>query len=69
MTSQEKDLLLSWVVNEEIRLSDEVSQLRQNLRFRKIDLLDCFELAIAMQRYSDFTEFTLILLRLLHIEG
>lgn len=69
MTSQEKELLLSWVVNEEIRLSDEVSQLRQNLRFRKIDLLDCFELAIAMQRYSDFTEFSLILLRLLHIEG
>lgn len=69
MTNQEKELLLSWVVNEEIRLSDEVSQLRQNLRFRKIDLLDCFELAIAMQRYSDFTEFSLILLRLLHIEG
>lgn len=69
MTNQEKELLLSWVVNEEIRLSDEVSQLRQNLRFRKIDLLVCFELAIAMQRYSDFTEFSLILLSLLHIEG
>lgn len=68
MTKPEKELLLSWIVNEEARLADEISTLRNNIRFRKVDIVDCFELALAMQRYSDFSEFSLIILRLLHVQ-
>lgn len=61
MTKNEKELLLSWIVNEEIRLSNELHQLRNTLRFRRIDISDCFELAVMQQRYTDFCDFVLVL--------
>lgn len=68
MTSKEKELLLAWLVNQELRIEEEVKQSQQNLRFRKIDIVDCFDLAILQQRLYDFQEFALIVIRLLNIE-
>lgn len=67
MTSKEKELLLSWLINEESRLDSELVQLRQNLRFRRIEITDCFELALTQQRYFDFCDFALVVARLLNI--
>lgn len=67
MTEREKELLLSWIVNEESRLEDDVSELRSRVRYRRIDVSDCFELALALERLDDFREFALIVLRLLHL--
>lgn len=67
MTQKEKELILSWIVNEEGRLEDDVIELRNRLRFRRIDISDCFELALALQRLENFRDFSLIVLRLLHM--
>lgn len=67
MTNKEKELLLSWIVNEESRLHSELVQLRSNLRFRRIDITDCFELAIIQQRYTDFCDFVLVLGQLVEL--
>lgn len=67
MTLKEKELILSWIVNEEGRLEDDVIELRNRLRFRRIDISDCFELALALQRLENFRDFSLIVLRLLHM--
>ena len=69
MTEKEKELLLAWLINQEQRIEDEVQQSRQNLRFRKVDIVDCFELSLLIQRLYDFQEFALTVIRLLHLEG
>lgn len=67
MTSREKELLLSWITNEETRLENEIIEARNKIRFRSIDITDCFELALLLQRLSDFRDFALILIRLIHL--
>lgn len=68
MTEREKQLLLSWILNETARLEDEVNEIRVRIRFRKIDLSDNVEMILLQQRLNDFREFSSILLRLLHLE-
>ena len=67
MTAQEKAILMSWLVNEDICLHDECQQLRSNLRYRKIDCVDCFEFALIIQRYEDFKQYAAIIRRLLKL--
>lgn len=56
MTRKEKNLLLSYFYNNETRLSLDVKQLQANLRYRKIDEVDCIELMIATVRLETFIE-------------
>ena len=65
MTAKEKELLLSFIVNEDVRICDEINELRQIIRFRRPDMSDCFELILAQQRYSDFKYYMDIVYRLL----
>lgn len=67
MTSREKELLLAWITNEETRIENEIVEYRNRIRFRSIDISDCFELALLLQRLSDFRDFALILIRLIHL--
>lgn len=67
MTQKEIELLLSWFVNEEIRLSNDVSQLQQNIRFRPIDSVDCLELILATNRLQNFRDFMRVTRRLLSL--
>ena len=50
------ELILSYLLNNEIRLEDEVKQLQQNVRFRNIRDLDAVELLIATVRRDTFLE-------------
>lgn len=68
MTEKEKQLLLSWIINETSRLEDQLVEIRARIRFRRIDLSDNVEMILLQQRLDDFREFTSILLRLLHLE-
>lgn len=68
MTQREKDLILSWLYNEEIRIENDVVELQNRVRFRKIGVNDCVELALTLQRLDDFREFALVVLRLLDLE-
>ena len=54
----QKELLLAYFYNNRCRLEDEVKQLQTNIRFRKVDISDCVELACAIQRLETFSEVT-----------
>ena len=58
MKKHEQALLLSYMVNNRIRLEDTVKQYQSNIRFRKIDLTDCFELIVAQVQLETFNEMT-----------
>lgn len=68
MTAKEKELILAWIINEDQRIENELTELRNRIRFRRIDISDCVELEFTLQRKADFEEFALILLRLLHLD-
>jgi hypothetical protein len=67
MRQSERDLLMSYFVNEESRIEAELIELRNRIRFRHIDVNDCIELMLTLQRLDDFREFSLIVIRLLHL--
>lgn len=69
MTEKEKELLLAWIVNEDFRLDNELQELQQRVRFRKFGIEDTLELLLLKQRREDFTEFALIVMRLLRLGG
>lgn len=52
----QKELLITYIYNNRCRLEDEVRQLQTNVRFRRIDIADCVELACALQRLETFKE-------------
>lgn len=56
MTEKEKILLFSYVYNNTLQLENEVKQLQSNLRFRRIDTADIFELLVAQLRLEMFRE-------------
>lgn len=67
MTEKEKELLLAWVTNEQLRLDQELIDLKNRIRFRRIDIIDNIEMIILQQRISDFEEFSKMLFRLLNL--
>ena len=58
MKQSEKDLLMAYIYNNYCRLEANVHTLQSNLRFRKIDVVDCIELACAIQEFDTFKEVT-----------
>ena len=56
-TLKEKELFLEFEYNHRQFLEDNVRQLQQNLRYRKIDSIDCIELIIAIERLNAFNEY------------
>lgn len=68
MKHTEKDLLLSWVTSEKLRLDSEYIQLLQRVRFRKSDITDFFELILLLQRIEDFDDFANNMIRILNLD-
>lgn len=68
MTEKERELLKAWLLNEDIRIDSEIAELKSRLRYRKIDIVDCIELALLINRYEDFKQFASVVNRLLHLE-
>lgn len=56
MTEHERILLYSYIYNNRLQLENEVKQLQSNVRFRRIDTADCFELLVALLRQECFIE-------------
>lgn len=52
------DLLLEYFIRERDRLSAEIVQLQENIRYRRISSVDCLELIIAQERLSAFLDFS-----------
>lgn len=68
MREQERALLKAWIVNESQRIENELTERRNRIRFRDIDICDCLEMMLIIQRKNDFEEFAMTMYRLLHLE-
>lgn len=53
----QKEIFFQYLLNERDRLENDVLQLRQTLRYRSIDILDCYELALAIERLNTFYDY------------
>lgn len=58
MTQKERDLLYSYIYSNYTQLESEIITLQNNLRFRHIDVSDCMEYIVALQRFDTFKEVT-----------
>lgn len=69
MKQNEISLLYSYIYRNKQALEYEVRQPQANLRFRNIDVVDCMELACAIQRLETFNEVTEHIRLLLNLGG
>lgn len=58
MRQGEVKLLCAYIYNNYCRLESNVKTLQSNIRFRRIDPVDCFELMLATQEFETFKEVT-----------
>lgn len=58
MREKEIILLLQYIVNNKQELEQELRERQQNLRYRKISVEDCLELALCRERLSMFNQVT-----------
>lgn len=67
MRQSEKDIINEYLYNNYCRLEERCQTLQNNLRFRRVDMVDCIELACALQEFETFKEISVhirILLKL-----
>ena len=62
MREKEIILLLQYIVNNKQALEEELRELQQRIRYRKISVDDCLELALCRERLSMFNQLPEILL-------
>ena len=58
MNQKEITLLFAYIYNNQTRLEEEVKQLQTNVRFRRVDSVDCMELLKANIYLEAFKEIT-----------
>lgn len=68
MKQSELSLLYSYIYNNRLMLKNEVRTMQANLRYREIDVIDCLELALSVERYNTFKETTNQIKALLKLE-
>lgn len=56
-TKKEIELFQAYVLNYRSYLEDDIAVLQNNLRYRKVDVVDCLELSLAIERLNQFNEF------------
>lgn len=67
MRKNELNLLYSYIYNQQSRYEQEIRQAQTNIRYRKIDIVDCFELMCCIERYNTFIQVSRDILQLLNI--
>lgn len=58
MTQKELTLLYSYILNNRVRLENDVTNAQNNIRFRKIDIVDCIELIHVQVQLETFKRVT-----------
>lgn len=58
MKKSELTLLYSYILNNDIRLKNEINTRQAHLRFREVSVTDCIELACLINQYDTFKEIT-----------
>lgn len=54
---KKEDILMEYFYNQSIFLKQDIETLQENIRYRSISDVDCFELIIAIARYTSFLDF------------
>lgn len=57
LTKRQLDLWYAYVYNTRCFLEDEIKQLRETLRYKPVDVVDCLELSLALERLAAFNKF------------
>ena len=68
MKKTEVAMIYSYFINLRNRLENEVSQLQSNLRYRRVDTVDCIELSTAIERLNMFREISSDIVLILQLE-
>lgn len=55
-TQKEKDLFYEYKYNKGEYLKQDIRQLQQQLRYRDIDVVDCIEMILALERLNSFNQ-------------
>lgn len=69
MRQSEKDLISAYIYNNYVRLENQLYTLKNNVRFRNIDIADLMELICAKQEFETFKEVTSHIRILLKLES
>ena len=56
MTEKQMELFCAYCFNKRAQLEEDLTVLQNNIRWRRIDQIDCLELSIAMARLEMFEE-------------
>lgn len=67
MRKNEINLVYNYIYNHRQRLEEELRQQQSNLRYRKIDVVDCIETACLIERLNTFRQTTVDILQLLKL--
>ena len=54
----QKEVLMSYILNYRVRLESEFQRSQQQIRYRRIDTVDCLECIIAQTRLQAFEEYS-----------
>lgn len=68
MKKTEVAMIYSYFINLRSRLENEVSQLQSNLRYRRVDTVDCIELSTAIERLNMFREISNSIVLILQLD-
>jgi len=61
----QKEVLMSYILNNRVRLEGEFQRSQQQIRYRRIDTVDCLECIIAQTRLQAFEEFAAHIMHLM----
>lgn len=67
MKKTEKELFLSYVNSQRQNFDNELFEIQRRIRYRKIDITDCLEYMLLLERAAAFEEFAHNSFILLHI--
>lgn len=67
MREKEIILLLQYIIHNRQALEQELQELQQNVRFRKVNVNDCLELALCRERLTMFNQVTRDIVALLKL--
>lgn len=68
MTQKEVESLLGYMLRRHDLLEMELQQIQTNIRYRRVDVVDCMELALAIERYNSFNDFAADVKQLLNLQ-
>lgn len=67
MTKKEKVLLYSYIYNQRQQLEAELLQAQTNIRYRRMDVVDCTELTCIIERLNTFNQLSNDIMNLLRL--